>query len=86
MLETLQQNKPHIDTRAMYLIRVLGDLDAVWLSYFDDISIVVSIPYGKNAVSTLCTRNADQATVLGILNSLYQYGYLLISMQILAVA
>jgi hypothetical protein len=74
------------DIRAMYLIEVVGDLDAKWLEFFDDISIVVTEQPGSLRLSTLCTHSSDQATVLGILNSLYLYGYPLVSLRLIDVA
>ena len=86
MIKRLPERQVLMDEHAMYLIRVLGELDGRWLDYFDGISIVVDAPPGKKTVSTLCTHNSDQAAVLGILNSLYQYGYPLLSLQLVAVA
>ncbi|MCG3142407.1 MAG: hypothetical protein HDKAJFGB_03875 [Anaerolineae bacterium] len=70
------------DARAMYLIRVLGELDSAWLDYFGDISLAVNTRRGESSVTTLCAHAADQAAVLGILNSLYQFGYPLLSLQL----
>ncbi len=58
-----------------YLIRVNGDLDASWLDYYRDISILVSEFPDAPSISTICLRNADQATLLGILNALYNYQF-----------
>lgn len=65
---------------AMYLIRLLGNLDARWLDYFADISIVVS-NYGGPCVSTICMHSSDQATLMGILNSLYNFQYPILSLE-----
>ncbi len=70
------------DAHAMYLIRVLGELDSQWLAYFGDISLAVNTRRGESSVTTLCAHSADQAAVLGILNSLYQFGYPLLSFQL----
>lgn len=85
MLEKLQGRRGLADVRAMYLIRVLGNLDIKWLDYFDDISIVVTQAPGASNVSTVYTHNSDQAAVMGILNSLYQYGYPLLAVELLDV-
>lgn len=69
----------------MYLIRVLGELDARWLDYFDDISIVVTAPCGEPCISTVCTHGSDQATLQGLLNGLYQFGYPLLFLQLVRV-
>lgn len=69
-----------MDTLVPYLIRVQGNLDAIWLDYFA-ISIVVSAPPGEPPVSTICLQDSDQASVLGILNSLYDHGFPLLSVE-----
>lgn len=69
-----------MDTCAPYLIRVQGNLDASWLEYYA-ISIVVSAPPGDSPVSTICLHDSDQASVLGILNSLYDHGFPLLSVE-----
>lgn len=58
-----------------FLIRVQGNVSARWLEYFDEISIVVAVSVGDPSVSTICTRGADQATLMGILTRLYSFGY-----------
>lgn len=70
-----------MDNRTPYLIRVQGNLDAVWIDYFDRISIVVSAPEGEPPVTTICTHDSDQAALLGILNSLYDFGFPLLYLQ-----
>ncbi len=58
-----------------YLIRVIGELDARWLDRFKEISITVTAAPGMTYVSTICTHDADQAMLVGILNALYNYQY-----------
>lgn len=85
MLENFQDRKSVTDAHGVYLIRVLGELDSRWLDYFDGISISVNASEGKDSISTLCTHESDQAAVMGILNSLYQFGYPLLYLQLLQV-
>lgn len=85
MLENIRDRKSITDAHGVYLIRVLGELDSHWLDYFDGISIAVNASEGKNSISTLCTHESDQAAVMGILNSLYQFGYPLLYLQLLQV-
>lgn len=85
MLENIQDRKSITDAHGVYLIRVLGELDSRWLDYFDGISIAVNVRGDNSSISTLCTHESDQAAVMGILNSLYQFGYPLLYLQLLQV-
>lgn len=58
-----------------FLIRVKGNVSALWLDYFDDITIIVSAEGDEAPISTVCARHADQAGLMGILNNLYNFGY-----------
>jgi hypothetical protein len=78
MIQDLHSRRFMMDTPSNYLIRVVGELDKRWLNYFDELSIVVSTRSGHVPVSTICTHGADQATVIGLLNSLYDFGYPLV--------
>ena len=69
------------DSLAAYLIRVQGDVDLIWLDYYQGISIIVSAPPGLPPTSTICTHDADQAAVFGILNSLFDFGFPLLSVE-----
>ncbi len=71
----------NMDSDLTYLIRVQGDVDTDWLEYFHDISLAVCAAGGAPPVTTICTHNADQTRVLGILNSLYNFGYPLLSVE-----
>ena len=66
---------PRMDSAGEYLIRVCGNINATWLEYDEDLTIVVSTTEGSGPISTLCTHGADQAALLGILNRLYTFGY-----------
>lgn len=75
---------PHsllIKPESIYLIRLIGELDAQWLEYFKDISIAVSTGTGHPDVSTISLHGADQAQLLGLLNMLYSYQYPILSIE-----
>ncbi len=75
MNELVQTRRPTIEPRATYLIRVFGEVDACWLDYFSGISIMVSEEPGMWRISTICAPDSDQARLMGILNSLYDYQF-----------
>lgn len=81
----MNEDKPSrrggVDSRAPYLIRVQGSLDAGWIDYFDGISIVVSAPEGELPITTICAHDSDQAALLGVLNALYDFGFPLLYLQ-----
>lgn len=70
-----------MDTPSRYLIRVVGELDKSWLGFFDTLSIVVCTGAAPYTISTVCTHQADQAAVMGLLNSLYDFGYPIVSFE-----
>ena len=80
MSSKMQTRRDIMDTPSNYLIRVIGELDNRWLEYFGELSIAVNKQAGI-CTSTICSHDADQATVMGLLNSLYDHGYPLIYFQ-----
>ncbi len=83
MSQLMQTTSWPIDTRGVYLIRVLGALDATWLDYFEGLSIVVRTLSDLSSISTLCAHDADQTELIGILNSLYNSHLLIVSVECL---
>jgi hypothetical protein len=81
MNQAMQTQPSPMDMHGMYLIRVQGPLDATWLDYFAGISIVVLLIPGISCISTLCTHDADQAMLMGILNSLYNSQFPILSLE-----
>ena len=70
----------------MYLIRVLGAVDASWLEYFGGISIAISTLSDKSCISTICAHEADQSALIGLLDSLYNSQFPIVSVDCLAPA
>ena len=70
-----------MDSPATYLIRIHGNLDVRWIDYFHSISIAVMGRLGSLSTTTICAHDADQADLLGILNSLYNFGYPLLGVE-----
>lgn len=64
--------------RATYLVRVLENVSARYLNYFDEISIVVDIRPNLAPITTLCLHDSDQATLFGLLSHLYDFGHTLL--------
>lgn len=70
-----------MDTRSAYLIRIQGRVEPRWLACFGDLSIAVTELPGMHPITTICTTATDQAALLGILNSLYDFGYPLLGVE-----
>jgi hypothetical protein len=61
-----------------YTIRVQGPLDATWSEQLGGMRITIN-GTGRRAVTVLVGRLADQAALLGVLNTLYELGLPLLS-------
>jgi hypothetical protein len=61
-----------------YTIRIQGQLDATWAGQLGGMRITVH-GTGRRAVTVLIGRLADQAALLGVLNTLYELGLPLLS-------
>jgi len=83
MSQLMQTSSWPIDTRGVYLIRVLGALDATWLDYFEGLSISIRSLADFTSISTLCAHDADQTALIGILNSLYNSHLRIVSVECL---
>lgn len=75
---------PEIDMASFsdYLIRVQGNISVDWTDYFN-ISIMVLVPPGASAISTICAHETDQAGLYGLLDRLYTQGYPLLCVKFL---
>jgi len=69
-----------LDARANVRIQVRGSIGPQWSEYFQDLTISTNDDRAR-AVTTLSGEVQDQAALLGIINSLYQLGYPLISVE-----
>ncbi len=83
---TMNQSSAHLlfDLPGRYRIRVQGQLNAGWSSRFSDMTIVVRQPASQRPVTTLTGEVRDQATLLGVLNALYDLGFPLLKVERLA--
>lgn len=61
-----------------YTIRVQGPLDATWSEQLGGMRITIN-GTGRRAVTVLVGRLTDQAALLGVLNTLYELGLPLLS-------
>ena len=62
-----------IHTPARYRIRVKGYLDPSWSERLGGMSITISGEADEAPVATLVGRLSDQATLMGVLDTLYNY-------------
>ncbi|WP_218932829.1 hypothetical protein [Roseimaritima multifibrata] len=64
---------------ACYRIVVEGRLDAPWSGRLGGMQIVASSSEDQSPVTTLSGQVQDQAALMGVLNSLYQMRYKILS-------
>ena len=62
-----------LHTPARYRIRVKGYLDSSWSDRLGGMSITTTVEADEAPVATLVGRLADQAALMGVLNTLYNY-------------
>ncbi len=68
------------ERRAVYRIMVQGRLDQKWSDYLGGLTIRSNDVSGQS-VTTLSGQVLDQAALLGVLNSLYDLGFSLLSVE-----
>jgi hypothetical protein len=68
---------------AIYLIRLLGLVDARWAATLGEMGIVTHERDTDRDITTLCGRVTDQAALLGILNLVHGLGTQLLSVEYL---
>ncbi len=74
-----------LDTTAVYTIRIVGMLDEKWSDRLGGMSVTTTSDQDKQTTVTMLTgRLADQAALLGVLNTLYDYRYPLLSVECLS--
>lgn len=74
---------PRTNSPAFYVIRITGVLDEQWSGYLGGLSIATDQP-GEDAASVITTLTGqliDQAALMGVLNTLYDYQYTLLSVE-----
>ena len=81
MEQTTPYASPGTDRVGTYMIRIDGNLDARWLEYFDSISIAVLGKTGSPSTTTICAHSVYKEALLGILNSLHNFGYQLVALE-----
>jgi hypothetical protein len=68
------------DEPVSYQIQVQGNLSQTWADHLGSMKVSVS-GEREEAVSTLVGRVKDQAALMGLLNSLYDFGFSLLSVE-----
>jgi hypothetical protein len=63
---------------ATYRICVLGTLDKKWSDYCGGMTIEHNVVLDQYPMSTLTGQLIDQSALIGVINSLYDFGYTLI--------
>ena len=71
------------DTPATYRIRLQGTLDRKWSEYLEDMTITCAHTADCAPVTILTGRLVDQAALLGVLNSMYDLSFPLLSVECL---
>jgi hypothetical protein len=77
------REKFEIDMPAIYRIRVQGTVDPDWSNLICSLSIEKKSIPGKETMTTLVGVMVDQASLIGILNVLYDLRIPLLSVEIL---
>jgi len=70
-----------LEKPAMYRICILGTLDKKWFEYYGSMTIEHESDAKRGAMSILMGRLADQAALIGVLNSLYDIGCPILSVE-----
>jgi hypothetical protein len=72
---------PSLFEPATYRIRILGTLDKKWSDYYGGMTIEHDIVLNQYPVTILTGRLVDQAALIGVINSLYDLGCPLLSVE-----
>ena len=68
---------------AIYKIKIQGILDKNWSDYYGGMTIEYEGDPKQNAISILKGILADQSALIGVLNSLHDIGYAILSVEYL---
>lgn len=74
-----------LDTKASYAIRIQGYLDDSWSDRMNGVSITLQSRPSEAPVTVLAGEFQDQAALAGVLNTLYDLGLPLLSVECLAI-
>jgi hypothetical protein len=74
---------PSMKNPARYRIRINGHLDANWLDRLSDMKVITIGEGDTPEMTTLEGRLIDQAALIGVLNTLYDLGLPLVSVEYL---
>jgi hypothetical protein len=74
-----------LDSTATYRIRVQGRLDASWSDRLSGVTIEHQDQAGEVPVTVLSGALVDQAALAGVLNTLYDLGFPLVSVECVGV-
>jgi hypothetical protein len=66
---------------ATYRICIVGTLEKKWSDYCGGMAIEHDIVLSQYPVTILTGRMIDQAALIGVINSLYDFGYPLLSVE-----
>jgi hypothetical protein len=72
MKDVLPSNRSGFDGPAMYRISVQGRIPARWCDRLEGMAITERSPETEAPVTTLLGELADQAALVGVLNTLYE--------------
>ena len=72
-----------MDRPARYRITVVGNLDTIWSSRLSGISITITGGSGRKTVTTLEGRIVDQSALNGVITTLNDLQYPLLSVEYL---
>ena len=76
-----QPQRVRRDAPATYRIQIQGCLDASWSDRLGGMTISTAQPAGEVPVTTLAGKLVDQAALGGVLSTVYELGYPLLSVE-----
>ena len=82
MLNPKRSNRIKMGDAVIYSICVEGYLEDVWSDRLAGMEITVNLENKNHPETELCGRIKDQAQLLGVLNSLYELRYPILSLAI----
>ena len=73
--------KSRFDAEATYRITVIGYLGPEWSDYLGGMAITTEARSDSETVTTLAGSLLDQAALAGVIGALYDFGFVLLSVQ-----